>query len=321
MKTKILALGLVFLFLIMTNSVIADTGLGRIKKSKPLFFSFSLTSSNHAIETNKWDRIEVDPGTSFFVLDENDEYSIINEGLSSIKCTDVKNIRRVSFYGQREDISSGGSSESLAEIYLKRLAEELKNSKSLDTFRGRSIISELIFGGISVAVGTYYMTLDVDPDDRIPVYLLMGGGGLFCISGILSMTNTSRGERELNKVLSISNLSQRERVAHKALASLAAGGKTTRVLGSMACAAYCVLFIVATDLKFTGYGFKEYHPISFYLFSALMGGLAASILVMKTAEEKAFKNYLKESKQRKELRIRLGIDPYGGARIGFVLSF
>lgn len=204
-------------------------------------------------------------------------------------------------YGQQKYISSMGSPESLAEDYLQRLAEDLEKHKLRREVYGYTGMlggaALVVFG---VALSRYG---DIEPSGS---YFIMMLGGLASGAGILQKISVNHAERELNKVLSISNPAQREVAAQKALASLSTVGQSGRVLAGLLGVTSCVPFLFTKDTAVFGLLFG-------------VGGVYA--LIKKSPEEKAYNNYLKERRQRKEIGLRIGTGPYGGVRICLALSF
>ncbi|TET66166.1 MAG: hypothetical protein E3J56_14815 [Candidatus Aminicenantes bacterium] len=210
-------------------------------------------------------------------------------------------------YGQEENISSEEKPESLAEGYLKRLAERSKRSrKTWGTIW-------LIGGGAYLALGAT-MISSADEDD--------GWGGLFAGMfgtmaiasgavmagvGVYKWAIWSGAERELEDVLSISDPGHRERASHETLSSLATRGRRRRILWGIIWAGFSTLAFFSDEGSF--------------LLAAEYGGLAVYNLMRKSRAERAFKSYLKEKEFQDKLEFRLGIMPYGGVKIGFVYSF
>lgn len=212
-------------------------------------------------------------------------------------------------YGQQEDINSEKKSESLAERYLRQLAE--RNKKS----RKKSGIKRLAGGGVFLTLGAIILTSEEEKWEGV-----WGGRNFWGLSttitgivgvvgGVLTLA-PSRAERKFDNVLSISDSAQREKASHEALSSLAARGKKLRIITSAVIAGVGVYFTLRDGD---------------YLGNAVVfgGGSAAYYFLTKTRAERTYQNYLKdkESKQRKELALRVGIMPYGGVKIGFVYSF
>ncbi len=205
-------------------------------------------------------------------------------------------------YGQQENISSEEESESLAEFYLKRTAQRDKKDRK-------------IFGTIGIVGGVGFVVLGASPtseDDLLGLkevrYFCIITGAASVGGGILALAIPSPAERELKKVISISDRAQRERASHEALSSLAARGKKGRIIISAVSAGVGAYLTLRSG---------RLGPAIFF------GGFTASNLLLKTRAERAFQDYLKEreSKQRKELALHVGIMPYGGVKIGFVYSF
>ena len=219
-------------------------------------------------------------------------------------------------YRQQKYISSMGSPESLAEDYLKRLAEDLEKHKlRREVYGYTGMLGGAALAVFGVALSRYG---DIEPSIGGPLITIIGG--LAFGTGIVQKVSANHAERELNKVLSISDPAQRESAAQQALASLATKGLVGRILTSALSATSCVLFLIGKEKEYTD-GFREKRTMSQYIFGALFAAGTVYSIAKKSPEEKAFHNYLKEKRQRKELEVRLGTGPYGGIRFSLALSF
>ncbi len=220
---------------------------------------------------------------------------------------DKSNIR----YGPQQYLSSEEESESLAEFYLKRLAERSKKLRKI----GGPIA--LVVGGGLIAWGASLTSKEPEGGawdvDISPVFgyfsIIMGAGCV--VGGALALAVPSRAERELKKVISISDLVQRERASHEALSLFASRGRRNRILLGILSASFSVASLVQAEESLE------------YIDAGTWGAFAVHSFFVKSPAERAFQDYLKEreSKQRKELALRVGIMPYGGVKIGFVYSF
>lgn len=216
---------------------------------------------------------------------------------------DKSNIR----YGPQQHLSSEEESESLAEFYLKGLAEGSKKRREI----GGTIV--LIVGGGLIALGAP-MTKESGEGDLSPLlgYPLIITGAVGVVVGAFTLARPSRPERKLKKVISISDPTQRERASHEALSLFAARGRRNRIL---------MLILSTTTVLCEGLVFGE-SPVTAIL-ALPLAALTVYSFVKKSPSEKAFQDYLKEkeSEQRKELALRVGIMPYGGVKISFAFSF
>jgi len=243
------------------------------------------------------------------------EIDIFSERIPLSIIDTVENINQIQgnmynlIYGQQEDINSEKKSESLAEGYLRRLAE--KNKKS----RKKSGIGRLAAGGVFLTLSAVILFSEEEEWEGVIGGRIFWGlsttiTGVVCAGGgVLTLAIPSRTERKFDNVLSISDPAKRERASHEALSSLAARGKKLRIITSAVIAGigvYCTL--------------KDGNLVPAVAFG---GGSAAYYFLRKTPAERAFQDYLKErkSKQRKELALRVGIMPYGGVKISLALSF
>lgn len=211
-------------------------------------------------------------------------------------------------YEKQEDINAEKTSESLAESYLRRLAERNRKSRKIGGIVG------LTLGGASLGLGVWMMSLAEESYEEGSIWakafgvMFIASGAVGVGGSIYALAIPSRAERELEDVLNISDPGQRERASHEALSSLAAKGKKMRIITAAAVVASAVALIVIE---------KDAYP------GAVYNGLlfAAPILLIKTRAERTYKNYLREKEYRKELALRVGTGPYGGVKIGFVYSY
>ena len=220
---------------------------------------------------------------------------------------DKSNIR----YGPQQYLSSEEESESLAEFYLKRLAERSKKRRKIGGIIG------LVGGGVLIAWGASMTSKEPEGGawdvDITPIFgyfsIIMGAGCV--VGGALALAVPSRAERELKKVISISDFVQRERASHEALSLFAARGRRNRILSGILSASFSVASLATAEESLE------------YIDAATWGALAVYSFFVKSPAERAFQDYLKEreSKQRKELALRVGIMPYGGVKISLALSF
>lgn len=211
-------------------------------------------------------------------------------------------------YGQKENVNSKKKSESLAEGYLKRLAERSKKIRKTWGAVG------LIGGGICLGLGAAAMSSAEEEEDVVEGFftyftgimlVATGVGGV--VGGTLSFVIPSGAERELEDVLRISDLAQRERASHEALSSLADRGKKWRILSCILCAGLSAYSLLSKEGD--------------YLSAGEFGAFAVHNLIRKTPAERAFQNYLRERELRKKLGLSIGVVPYGGVKIGLSLSF
>ena len=210
-------------------------------------------------------------------------------------------------YGQQEYINPEEESESLAEGYLKRLAERSKRSRKTRGYIG------LIGGGAFLASGVALLS-SADEDDGLEGFfggvfgaMAIATGVVLAGGGALTLAIPSGAERELDDVLSISDPGHRERASHEALSSLAARGRRSRILWGILWAGFSAYALAGRESSF--------------LLAAEYGGLAVYNFMRKSRAERTFRNYLKEKEFQNKLEFRLGIMPYGGVKVGFVYSF
>lgn len=208
--------------------------------------------------------------------------------------------------GLQNEQKSEVTSPSLAEGYLKRLAERKKKGRMTGGKVG------LIGGGICLGLGAAAISSAEKEGGWGAIgtglvgYLLVFTGTAGVVGGALSLAIPSGAERELEDVLRISDLAQRERASHEALSSLAARGRKRRILS-------CILLA-----GFSAYSLsleRGFNSSVFY------GALAVASLISKTPEERVFQNYQKDREQQKELGFHLDIGPHGGVMVCLSLSY
>jgi len=210
-------------------------------------------------------------------------------------------------YGLQKEQRSEVTSPSLAEGYLKRLAERKKKSRKTWGAVG------LIGGGICLGLGAAAMSSAEEEGGwealgkGIAGALLVATGVVGVVGGALSLAIPSGAERELEDVLRISDLAQRERASHEALSSLAARGKKSRILSCILLAGFSAYYLSSKE--------RDYYS------AGTLGAFAVYSLIRKTPEERAFQNYQKEREQQRKLEFHLGIGPHGGVNIGLSLSY
>jgi hypothetical protein len=210
-------------------------------------------------------------------------------------------------YGFQEEQRSEVTSPSLAEGYLKRLAERKKKSRKNWGAVG------LWGGGICLGLGAAVWAAAEKKGGweswgtGLAGAMLVATGAVGVVVGALSLAIPSGAERELEDVLRISDLAQRERASHEALSSLAARGKKSRIISCIVLAGFSAYFLSSKE--------RNYEPAGFW------GALAVSSLIRKTPEERAFQNYQKDREQQKKLGFHLGIGPHGGVKVGLSLSY
>ncbi len=235
------------------------------------------------------------------------ENDLILEGTHPFINAASSNVYNCKYGLQKEQMSS----PSLAEGYLRRLAERKKKTRRTWGAVG------LIGGGICLALGAATLSsVEEEPGwegfweafgEGIAGSLLVATGLVGVIGGALSLVIPSGAERELGDILRISDVGQRERASRDALSSLAARGKTSRIL---------------TSLVFAGFSaYSLFRKESNYDSAGIFGAFAVYSLIRKTPEERAFKNYQEDREHQKQLGLRLGFTPHGGAFVCLSLSY
>jgi hypothetical protein len=208
-------------------------------------------------------------------------------------------------YGQERNISSEEKTESLAEGYLKRLAQRSKKSrKAWGTIW-------LIGGGIYLGLGVALLSSEdegdwLDLSDLVGV-MAVASGAVMAGVGVYKWAIPSGAEREFEDVLNISDSGHRERTSHEALSSLAARGRRRRILWGIIWTGFSALALFSEGGS--------------SLIAAEYGAFAAYNLIRKSRAERAFQSYLKEKEFQNKLEFRVGILPYGGAKIELAYSF
>lgn len=210
-------------------------------------------------------------------------------------------------YGQLEYINPEEGSESLAEGYLKRLAERSKRSRR--TWGTIWVIG----GGVYLASGVALLS-SADEDDWWGGFfsdllgtMAIASGAVMAGVGIYKFAIPSGAERELDDVLSISDPGHRERASHVALSSLAARGRKKRIFWGILWAGLSAYALAGRE--------------SSSLLAAEYGSMAVYNFMRKSRAERAFQSYLTERELQNKLEFSLGVLPYGGVKIGFMYSF
>jgi len=189
-------------------------------------------------------------------------------------------------YKKQEYMSSRQTSESLAEGYLRRLAEKKKRNRKT---RGASF---LVGGGLMLGLGASVIA-SADSYNGLEGFfegfagaMLMATGGISMVGGTVTLAFPSDSEREYKDVLRISDQALRERISHEALSTLASKGKNRRIRNGI----IIVLFSAAYLLSQDSYG---------YLSEGTFGAYAIYEFSRKSAAERAYQYYMKERERRK----------------------
>jgi len=210
-------------------------------------------------------------------------------------------------YEQQEYINPEEKPESLAEGYLKRLAQRSKKGRKT----GGTLW--LVGGGVFLASGAAMISSADEEDGLGGIFtgiagtMAMASGAVMAGVGIYKFAIPSGAERELNDVLSISDPGHRERASHEALSSLSARGRRRRIFWGILWAGFSALALFSEEGS--------------SLIAAEYGAFAVYNLMRKSRAERAFQSYLKEKEFQNRLEFRLGVMPHGGVKIGFVYSF
>jgi len=193
-------------------------------------------------------------------------------------------------YEQGQEIVSEGKSESLAEGYLKRLAERKKRSRKTWGAAG------LIGGGVFIGLGVSAISSAEEESGwegfgaALAGVMFIATGTAGVIGGALSLAIPSGAEREYKDVQRISDLAQRERACHEALSLLSSRGKRRRIFAAgISIAGFFVYIIASKDAEN-------------YVSAATYGAFAVYELTRKTAAERAYQNYLKESEYQRRIK-------------------
>ncbi|NIM57618.1 MAG: hypothetical protein GTO16_01570 [Candidatus Aminicenantes bacterium] len=208
-------------------------------------------------------------------------------------------------YRQEQNINSEEKTEPLAEGYLKRLAHRSKKSrKTWGTIW-------LIGGGVYLGLGVALLSSEdegdwIDLSDLVGAVAIASGAGMAGI-GIYKWAVPSGAEREFDDVLNISGAEHRERASHEALSSLAARGRRRRIF-------WGIIWTGLSALTLFSEGGSA-------LIAAEYGAFAVYNIMIKSRAERAFQSYLKEKEFQNRLEFRVGILPYGGAKVELAYSF
>jgi len=217
-------------------------------------------------------------------------------------------------YAQEQKANSAGTSTSLAEVYLGRIAQRHKAKRR-------------IIGVVSLAFGTLYLFMGILllPESEGGGGLLMGSGVVMGGLGIWCLKARSQAEKEFDSLLRIEDIQEREKVGREALFSLADGAKKGRILWGIFSGIYSIYCFAGRpfgtgnheDANGEEEGLKYYNE---YI-GSIFGAVTLYNFLVKSGEEKALQRYLKESGRENRTEIRLGIDPYGNGKIVLLFSF
>ncbi len=200
-------------------------------------------------------------------------------------------------YGQVQDIVSEEKSESLAEGYLKRLAERKKRSRKTWGAAG------LIGGGLFIGLGAAAMSSAEEASGwegfgaALAGVMFITTGTACVVVGALSFALPSGAEREYKDIERISDLAQRERACREALSLLASRGKRRRIFSGALIAVFSAIILFGEETDS-------------YLSAATYGALAVYELTRKTAAERAYQNYLKEIEHQRRIKKLNGIEQH-----------
>jgi len=192
-------------------------------------------------------------------------------------------------YGQVQDIVSEEISESLAEGYLKRLAERKKRSRKAWGATG------LIGGGLFIGLGAAAMASAEEESGWEGFGAALAGamfittGAACAVVGALSFALPSGAEREYKDIERISDHAQRERACREALSLLASRGKKRRIFSGASIAVFSAIILFGEETDG-------------YLSAATYGACAVYEFTRKTAAERAYQNYLKESELQRRIK-------------------
>ena len=213
-------------------------------------------------------------------------------------------------YAQEQKANSAGTSGSLAEFYLGRLAEKGKAERRI------AGIGSLVLGTLCLSVGIFLLA-----DDDSAGALLVGSGLVMDGLGIWCLKRRSPAEREFDNLLGIENVIERERVGREALFSFADKAQRRRILSAISSGALAIYFFVGRPYKSLGnedIEMMEYYDV---LMGSMFGALALYELISKSTEEKVLQRYLEESEKENRTGLRWGIDSGGNGKIALFISF
>ncbi len=199
-------------------------------------------------------------------------------------------------YGQEQEIGSEEKSDSLAEGYLERLAE--RNKRRRKTWGAAGLIG----GGVFIGLGVSALSSAESSGgwegfgEALAGAMLIATGAGGVVGGAISLAFPSGAERELKDVLRISDPAQRERACREALSFLASRGKRRRIIAAgISIAAFFAYILSSEDTES-------------YIWAATDGAYAFYELTRKTAAERAYQNYLKESEHQRKIKKLISIE-------------
>ncbi|MFQ6052447.1 MAG: hypothetical protein ACE5K4_12260 [Candidatus Hydrothermarchaeota archaeon] len=206
----------------------------------------------------------------------------------------------------QESVISEIKQESLAEGYLRRLAERRKEDRKT----GAALC--LVGGGVLLGLGAMALSSEPETFGEAIAKAILGpiaivSGGVLVGGGIYYLAIPSVAEREYDEIKKISDIMQRERDGHEALATCAARGRFWRILSGIFWAAEASFSLFSEEESYSG--------------AAFYGALAVYSLMRKSRAERMYQNYLREKELQKELALQLGFGPRGGIRIRIAYSY
>ncbi len=207
---------------------------------------------------------------------------------------------------EKGEKSDAGIEPSLAETYLKRLAESSKGRrKTIGVF-------SLAIGGAMSALGLALLSSEDESwfdFSGLAGSLFLISGGAFVVGGTYLLAVPGSAEREYTLVQGISDPAQRDATSQKALSSLAAAGKRNRIISGVISSALAAYILISS---------LEEDGSDGTLAASLFGASALNSFLRKSQAENMYSDYLEAGKQRGPFGARVGIRTYRG--IEFVLS-
>jgi hypothetical protein len=204
------------------------------------------------------------------------------------------------------------SQSSRAEEYLSRLANNLRTRRRVAGIAGTLVGAAGLAGGIAL--------LSNKDDEGLAEFFsdvfglaCIGVGGVLFVGGVVSLAVPTRAEKEDRRVRAIGDAAERGQAAASALAGLAKWGRRNRMIMGGLCSAAAVLSAVS------GSGTNSSGDVVGG--SIVFGAAALYSFLVRSSEEKTYRDYSEERPSRPAPELAFGLAPHGGVQVGLTVTF